>query len=89
MIEAKQEGLRFSMVAGEVSGDLLASLMMRGLIERFDHASFEGIGGPQMNALGFKSLWSYKKLAVRGYVEVYLTFLRKRLKWTQHYLSSM
>ena len=70
MIEAKQEGLRFSMVAGEVSGDLLASLMMRGLIERFDHASFEGIGGPQMNALGFKSLWSYKKLAVRGYVEV-------------------
>jgi len=70
MIESKQEGLSFSMVAGEVSGDLLASLMMRGLLERFDHASFEGIGGPQMNALGFKSLWSYKKLAVRGYVEV-------------------
>ena len=58
------------MVAGEVSGDLLASLMMRGLQARFEHASFEGIGGPQMNALGFKSLWSYKKLAVRGYVEV-------------------
>ena len=58
------------MVAGEVSGDLLASLMMRGLQARFEHASFEGIGGPQMNALGFKSLWSYKKLAVRGYFEV-------------------
>ena len=54
------------MVAGEVSGDLLASLMMRGLQARFEHASFEGIGGPQMNALGFKSLWSYKTLAVRG-----------------------
>ncbi len=64
------ERLNFAMVAGEVSGDLLASLMMRGLQERFAHSSFEGIGGPQMEALGFQSKWSYKKLAVRGYFEV-------------------
>jgi len=70
MVQSNQDGLRFAMVAGEVSGDLLASLMMRGLQARFEHASFEGIGGPQMNALGFKSLWSYKTLAVRGYFEV-------------------
>lgn len=62
--------LKFAMVAGEVSGDLLASLMMRGLKARFAQASFYGIGGPQMDALGFHSQWSYKKLAVRGYFEV-------------------
>jgi len=62
--------LNFAMVAGEVSGDLLASLMMRGLKDRFLEASFGGIGGPQMDALGFHSKWSYKKLAVRGYFEV-------------------
>ncbi len=62
--------LNFAMVAGEVSGDLLASLMMRGLKDRFAHSSFHGIGGPQMDALGFQSKWSYKKLAVRGYFEV-------------------
>jgi len=62
--------LNFAMVAGEVSGDLLASLMMRGLKARFEEASFYGIGGPQMDALGFHAQWSYKKLAVRGYFEV-------------------
>ncbi len=62
--------LNFAMVAGEVSGDLLASLMMRGLQARFERARFYGIGGPQMDALGFESQWSFKKLAVRGYFEV-------------------
>jgi lipid-A-disaccharide synthase len=64
------EHLNIAMVAGEVSGDLLASLMMRGLKDRFAHSNFYGIGGPQMEALGFQSKWSYKKLAVRGYFEV-------------------
>ncbi len=63
-------GLRVGMVAGEVSGDLLASLMLAGLKRRWPDMQAYGIGGPQMAAQGFEALWPHDKLAVRGYVEV-------------------
>ncbi len=58
------------MVAGEASGDLLASLMIRGLHARWPRASLVGIGGPRMAEQGFDAWWPHEKLAVRGYVEV-------------------
>lgn len=58
------------MVAGEASGDLLASLLIDGLRPRFPDAALVGIGGPQMIARGFQSWWPQEKLAVRGYIEV-------------------
>lgn len=62
--------LRMAMVAGETSGDYLASLLLAGFKARWPALQTEGIGGPRMIAAGFQALWPSEKLAVRGYVEV-------------------
>ena len=56
-----------AMVAGEVSGDLLAGLLLGGLKKRWPELSSFGIGGPHMERLGFKPWWSFQKLAVHGF----------------------
>lgn len=66
----EQKQLSMALVAGETSGDLLASMLMKGLQSRWPSARFAGIGGPRMDKLGFDSWWPMNKLAVRGYVEV-------------------
>ncbi len=58
------------MVAGETSGDLLASLLLEGLKNRWPDLQSFGIGGSQMAQKGFNAWWPSDKLAVRGYVEV-------------------
>jgi lipid-A-disaccharide synthase len=60
---------RFSMVAGEASGDLLASLLLGGLKARWPRLATGGIGGPKMAAQGFTPWWPSDKLAVHGYAE--------------------
>jgi len=60
----------FAMVAGETSGDLLASILIPEFKTRWPNLEMSGIGGPQMMSLGFQSLWQMEKLSVRGYVEV-------------------
>lgn len=57
-------------VAGEASGDLLASHMMEELKRAVPGVIFIGIGGPKMQAVGMQVLFAQEKLAVRGYVEV-------------------
>lgn len=59
-----------AMVAGEASGDLLASMLMQGIKNRWGNSKFVGIGGPRMDKLGFLSWWPMHQLAVRGYIEV-------------------
>jgi lipid-A-disaccharide synthase len=61
---------QLAMVAGEASGDLLASLLLDGMHARWPQALAFGIGGPQMAGRGFDAWWPSDKLAVRGYVEV-------------------
>ncbi|WP_418116581.1 lipid-A-disaccharide synthase [Variovorax sp. 350MFTsu5.1] len=61
---------RFALVAGEASGDLLAGLLLDGLLARWPDLQTVGIGGPRMLAHGFQSWWPQEKLAVRGYIEV-------------------
>ncbi len=60
-----------AMVAGENSGDLLASLLLSGLKARMrDTVRYSGIGGARMIAQGFESQWPMETLSVNGYVEV-------------------
>lgn len=58
-------------VAGEPSGDMLASDLIAHIKSSPELASYEcyGIGGPRMDSAGFKSIWSIDKLSVRGYIE--------------------
>lgn len=81
----------FAMVAGEASGDMLATILLQGMVQRWPQLSSEGIGGSSMATHGFKPLWGYEKLAVRGYVEVLKHYweivgIRRQLKarWTQN-----
>ncbi len=60
-----------AMVAGEASGDLLASLLLEGLHSRLGGSvDYAGIGGRRMMAQGFVSHWPMDTLSVNGYVEV-------------------
>jgi lipid-A-disaccharide synthase len=58
------------MVAGEVSGDMLAARLLAGLRPQLPEARFHGIGGPNMQAQGFVSDVPLEKLTVRGLFEV-------------------
>lgn len=60
---------RIALVAGESSGDLLASHLISALRRHVPDASFYGIGGPKMEAAGFDARYSSEKLAVHGYVD--------------------
>lgn len=60
---------RLGLVAGEASGDLLASLLLKGLRERWPGAQAAGIGGPKMVEQGFEAWWPSSKLSVFGYVD--------------------
>ena len=62
--------MRVAMVAGEASGDLLASALLGGMRQRWTGLQAFGIGGPRMAEQGFTAWWPHDKLAVRGYVEV-------------------
>jgi lipid-A-disaccharide synthase len=62
---------RFAMVAGEASGDLLASLVLDAMRARWPAMAVQGIAGPQMLARGVEAWWPADKLAVSGYAEVF------------------
>jgi len=77
-----------ALVAGEVSGDMLAARLMAGLKPHLPHARFTGIGGPRMAEQGLASDVPLDTLAVRGLLPVllryrelkgYQTRLRERL----------
>ncbi|MEQ0923482.1 lipid-A-disaccharide synthase [Acinetobacter schindleri] len=62
--------LKIGIVVGEVSGDTLGASLIRRFREQGIDAEFEGIGGPQMMAEGFKSYYPMDILSVMGIVEV-------------------
>lgn len=57
-------------LAGESSGDFIASLVLPEVERRMKGAPQYGIGGPRMRAVGFRSWYDINELNVRGYVEV-------------------
>lgn len=58
--------LKVFIIAGEVSGDVLAARIMANMPD----AEFVGVGGENMQALGLRSLFPMSDLAVMGAVEV-------------------
>lgn len=83
--------LRIGIVAGEASGDHLGAALMLALRKHYPHAVFEGVGGSQMIAAGFDSLFPMEALSVFGFVEPVkqlpqLLRIRRGLK--QHFLNN-
>ncbi len=79
---------KIAIVAGEASGDLLGSHLMRALKAQRSDLTFIGIAGPKMMGEGAKSLFSIEKLSVRGYVEV-ITHLYGLLKLRRSLLKQL
>ena len=61
--------LRIGIIAGEPSGDNLGAGLMRAILQKCPNCEFEGIGGPAMIALGFKSLYPMERLSIMGFIE--------------------
>ncbi|NQU68395.1 MAG: lipid-A-disaccharide synthase [Candidatus Marinimicrobia bacterium] len=57
-------------IAGEASGDHHGALLMRHLKALDSDFSFLGIGGPQMESEGLRSLFSIQQMAVMGFIEI-------------------
>ncbi|QIV96462.1 lipid-A-disaccharide synthase [Allofrancisella inopinata] len=62
--------MRIGIVAGELSGDQLGGTLVAKLKERYPDAIIEGIGGPKMEASGFKSLYPMDALSLIGFLEI-------------------
>lgn len=80
--------LRFGVVAGEASGDLLGANLIAAIKQRHPDASFEGIAGPQMIAAGASTLFPMDRLSVMGIVEVlgrYRELLGIRRQLARHF----
>ena len=64
--------MKYYLIAGEASGDLHASNLMRALKERDPEAEFRFFGGDLMQAVGGSLMKHYRELAYMGFVQVAL-----------------
>ncbi|KAA0054502.1 hypothetical protein IC582_026400 [Cucumis melo] len=84
-MSAKHGELRVFIVAGEVSGDTIASRLMASLRTLSPvPVNFSGVGGPMMSKQGLKSLFLMEDIAVMGIWELFshLKSIREKLKRT-------
>ena len=64
--------MRYYLIAGEASGDLHASNLMRALKAHDAEAEFRFFGGDLMQAVGGTQVKHYRELAYMGFVQVAL-----------------
>jgi len=57
-------------IAGENSGDLHASIVLKELVRENDHIDNFGIGGHKMQSVGFRSIYPFERFNVMGFFEV-------------------
>ncbi|MEO0865293.1 MAG: lipid-A-disaccharide synthase [Pseudomonadota bacterium] len=76
--------MKLFLLAGESSGDRLGAALMAGLKTLLPEVTFEGVGGPLMQAEGMDSLFPMDELSVMGIAEVLPKYpeLRRRLHQT-------
>ena len=76
--------MRVFVLAGEASGDRLGGALMAGLQDLAPGVTFQGVGGPAMQAQGLASLFPMDDLSVMGIAEVLPRYrqLKRRLDQT-------
>ena len=82
---------KYYFIAGEASGDLHGSHIIKRIKQEHPNSSFLGIGGPKMEKEGLKSVVSIDKLAVLGFWEVLKNlsfFLKLKKDIINHILES-
>ncbi|MCB2109930.1 MAG: lipid-A-disaccharide synthase [Defluviimonas sp.] len=62
--------MRFFLIAGEASGDMLGAALMAGLKALAPGVAFHGVGGPRMAEEGLTSLFPMDELSLMGLVEI-------------------
>lgn len=62
--------MKYFLVAGERSGDLHASNLLKAIKEKDSAASFRGFGGDYMQEAGMQLLVHYNEMAYMGFLEV-------------------
>ena len=78
------------LIAGEPSGDVLGARLMQAILRRRPEATFTGIGGTAMAALGCHSLFPMSDLSLMGFLEVLprLRQLKRRIRQTAEDIAS-
>ena len=77
---------KVAILAGEPSGDMIASQLMSELNKRYKNIEYIGIGGPLMSKFGLKSYFDFSYLSIRGYFEV-IKNLPKLLKFRRSLIN--
>ncbi len=62
--------MKLFLIAGEPSGDRLGAALMQGLKSLHPGVTFEGVGGPLMQAEGMTSLFPMEELSIMGIAEI-------------------
>ena len=78
--------MRIAVVAGEASGDQLGAGLIKQLKDYYPDAKFYGIGGPLMQAQGFKCLYQMEQISMIG-LEGVFTRLPGIIKIRRHLVN--
>lgn len=76
--------MKIYLIAGEASGDVLGSLLMKAISAEKPEATFYGVGGPLMTRQGLNSLFPMTELSIMGLTEILpkLKHILARIKQT-------